>query len=250
MSNIQAFGNTAKGLAKNPLGIIALFIVLIYGFAALTLGFNSSLQPEERLPLVWFLVIFPIIVLATFAWLVSCHHEKLYSPDDYKSDDGFLRGMESRTKHTKELQEQQHELKEKVREVFKSSAGFTSQENAQGLLKKVTEEIDKATTISVDARKFLDNEAALFVFPTAAFETLGELTNEIYFKLRPKVGAYEYGYTWLLRKKDSGEVIKNIRMITGARRGKPLTDSRSLADVGITPGMTLCVESPIFGYQY
>lgn len=248
MSNIQTFGNTAKGLAKNPLGIIALFIVLIYGFAALTLGFNSSLQPAERMPLVWFLVIFPIIVLITFGWLVSCHHEKLYSPDDYKSDDGFLRGMESRAKHTKELQSQQYELKEKVREAFKSSFGFTSQENAQGLLEKVTQEIDRATTISVDARKFLDDEAALFIFPIAAFETLGDLTNEVYFKLTPKVKAFEYGYSWLLRKKDSGEIIKNTRMITGAQRGKPLSDSRSLLELGITPGMTLCVESPMYGY--
>lgn len=247
--DIRTFGNAAKGLAKNPLGIIALFIILIYGFAALTLGLNNSPQPSERLPLVWFLVIFPLIVLGTFGWLVSCHHEKLYAPDDYKSDDGFLRGMESRTKHTKELQVQQHELKEKVRQAFKSSFEFTSQENAQGLLEKVTEEIDKATTISVDARKFLDNDAALFVFPTAAFETLGDLTNEIYFKLRHKVQAFEYGYSWQLREKNSGEIIKNTRMITGARRGKPLTDSRSLAEVGITPGMTLCVESPLFAYQ-
>jgi hypothetical protein len=48
MSDVPSFGNTAKGLARNPLGIIALFIVLIYGFAALTLGFNSKLEASER----------------------------------------------------------------------------------------------------------------------------------------------------------------------------------------------------------
>ncbi|HZZ68851.1 MAG TPA: hypothetical protein VFE18_11830, partial [Phenylobacterium sp.] len=32
---VENFGETAKGLARNPLGIIALFIVLVYAMAAL-----------------------------------------------------------------------------------------------------------------------------------------------------------------------------------------------------------------------
>ncbi len=57
MSTLKEFGDTAKALAKNPLGIIALFIVLIYGFAALVVGASSQLGPEERYPIVWFLII-------------------------------------------------------------------------------------------------------------------------------------------------------------------------------------------------
>jgi len=48
MNSIKEFGNTAKGLARNSLGIIALFIALIYGFAALVLGKASHLEPTER----------------------------------------------------------------------------------------------------------------------------------------------------------------------------------------------------------
>ena len=66
---IQDFGSIAKGLARNPLGIIALFIVLVYGFAALVTTFNSSFTPAERLPLIYFLVIFPVLVLGVFTWL-------------------------------------------------------------------------------------------------------------------------------------------------------------------------------------
>lgn len=93
MSELGTFSKTAKGLARNPLGIIALFIVLIYGFAALTLGINSTLLPEERLPLVWFLVLFPTVVLFTFAWLVINHHEKLYAPSDYRDDTAFMKTL-------------------------------------------------------------------------------------------------------------------------------------------------------------
>jgi hypothetical protein len=250
MSDIGSFGSTARGLAKNPLGIIALFIVLIYGFAALTLGFSGSVQPAERIPLVWFLVIFPLIVLATFGWLVSSHHEKLYSPDDFKSDDGFLRGMESRAKHTRELQQMQKVMKDKVRETVNSSPEFAEHESLQSLVEKINKEIDKATTISVDARKFLDDDTALYVFPVAAFESLGDLTNEVYYKLRSKVQAFEYGHSWMLRNRETGDVVKTMRMIKNAKIGKPFADSRSLEDVGVHPGTTLCVESPRFGNSH
>lgn len=91
MSNsLKEFGETAKGLARNPLGIIALFIVLIYGFAALVVGFSGQLQASERIPIVWFLVVFPVIVLAVFAWLVSKHHRKLYAPSDFKDETHFI----------------------------------------------------------------------------------------------------------------------------------------------------------------
>jgi hypothetical protein len=77
------FGETAKGLSQNPLGIIALFIVLVYGFASLVVGFGKGLDAASRTPLVWFMVLFPTLVLIVFAWLVSRHYEKLYSPRDY-----------------------------------------------------------------------------------------------------------------------------------------------------------------------
>jgi len=77
----------AKGLARNPLGIIALFVALVYGFATLLLGVSDQrLTAAERLPLVWFVVLFPLVVLGVFFRLVTNHHGKLYSPRDYRGD--------------------------------------------------------------------------------------------------------------------------------------------------------------------
>lgn len=90
---IKEFGNTAQGLAKNPLGIIALFIVLIYGFACLVVGASDNLVPEERQPIIWFMVGFPLIVLFVFGWLVRNHHKKLYAPSDFKDESHFLKPM-------------------------------------------------------------------------------------------------------------------------------------------------------------
>jgi hypothetical protein len=89
--DLKRFGDTAKGLAKNPLGIIALFIVLVYGFAALVTTFSASLSVPERLPLIWFLVLFPVLVLAVFSWLVSRHGGKLYAPADYRDEENYVR---------------------------------------------------------------------------------------------------------------------------------------------------------------
>lgn len=83
-----------KDLVRNPLGIVALFISLIYAFASLLLGATVvSLTAEERYPLIIFIILFPVVVLGVFYRLVSSHHGKLYAPGDYKDDQSFLRTL-------------------------------------------------------------------------------------------------------------------------------------------------------------
>jgi len=89
---IGGFARTAKSLARNPLGIVALFILLVYGIAGLVLGISASLLTgSERLPLIWFLVLFPVVVLGAFFRLVTHHHWKLYGPGDFAKEESFLR---------------------------------------------------------------------------------------------------------------------------------------------------------------
>ena len=89
--SITSFAKSAKDLSRNPLGIIALFIVMVYGFACLLFGFSAeNLQSNEKAPLIWFVVLFPVLVLILFGWLVSRHHNKLYAPSDYRDDKSFL----------------------------------------------------------------------------------------------------------------------------------------------------------------
>jgi hypothetical protein len=69
-----------KNLApRNPLSIIALSISLIYGISAILLGASvKDLQPHNQDRLVWFIILFPVAILAGFLWLVIGHHRKLY----------------------------------------------------------------------------------------------------------------------------------------------------------------------------
>lgn len=85
------FGTTAQALSRNPLGILALFIVLVYGFASLVAAFAASFTMDERRPLIYFLVSFPVLVLGVFAWLVSRHSGKLFGPSDFKDEENYVK---------------------------------------------------------------------------------------------------------------------------------------------------------------
>ena len=89
-TELKGFADSAKGFTKSPLGIIALFIVLVYGFATLAVSFGSNLA-EHVTPLIYFLVFFPVVVFIGFLWLVSKHHDKIYGPSDFKNEENFLK---------------------------------------------------------------------------------------------------------------------------------------------------------------
>jgi len=89
-TDIKNFAESAKGFTKSPLGIIALFIVLVYGFATLAVTFGNNLS-DHVTPLIYFLVTFPVIVFIGFLWLVSKHHDKIYGPSDFKDEENFLK---------------------------------------------------------------------------------------------------------------------------------------------------------------
>lgn len=88
----EGFAKSALGFTKSPLGIIALFIVLVYGFASLVVGFGKNLSGHIA-PLIYFMVLFPVLVFAGFLWLVAKHHRKLYGPGDFRDEDNFLKAQ-------------------------------------------------------------------------------------------------------------------------------------------------------------
>ena len=97
---------SATRLSRNPLGIIALFILLIYGFATLLFGFVGDIFTEaQKWWFVIFLVIFPVLVLFVFAYLVINHHQKLYAPGDYRDEKNFFGNISPKEQEEKFEQE-------------------------------------------------------------------------------------------------------------------------------------------------
>lgn len=93
-NSIGTFLREARGFSQNPLGIIALFITFIYALACAVLGASGSgITIEQKWPIIYFVVIFPVCVLIAFLFLVVKHHSKLYAPSDYRTDESFLQAM-------------------------------------------------------------------------------------------------------------------------------------------------------------
>lgn len=81
---------------NNPIGVIGVFLVLTEAIAS-TVIVNSKLNDIQNTILVIFIVLFPCLVLGIFYLLVTKHHEKLYSPSDYKDERNFVNTYNSNT---------------------------------------------------------------------------------------------------------------------------------------------------------
>lgn len=162
MSNpFREFGESAKELSRNPLGIIALFIVLVYGFACLLFGFSAKdLSANERMPLIWFTPIFPILVLILFAWLVAKHHDKLYSPRDYRTDEAFLKTFQQ--KH-QDKSSKSEESERDIKDLMDYGKEFT-----------IITEQEKRIEADLKTKKldFSDNTARVLIHHLAACQVL------------------------------------------------------------------------------
>lgn len=147
---LNDFISGAKGLTRNPLGIIALFVSLIYGFACLVLSTSiSNLHAEsERLPLIWFIILFPLVILGGFIFLVVKHHEKLYAPSDFRGDDSFIQTIDRSKIKEKKLEEVK---------TLESAADDNISEEKNTATEKPTEEIKNNDTTQ-DPKIPIENE--------------------------------------------------------------------------------------------
>jgi hypothetical protein len=163
---LEQFGNAASRLSRNPLGIIALFIVLVYGIAGLVLGTaKDSLTADHKTILIWFLVVFPVVVLILFAWLVSKHHEKLYAPSDYREDESFLRSLPPAA--------QRQRLQAEVQEI-ESGRAVTQPEESQQVVAEPAGELSARVVLSEElAIRAIEREYGASVSRQAGLAGLG-----------------------------------------------------------------------------
>lgn len=78
------------GHIKNPLTVIAMFAAIAEVSSAVALPMvKESVQGVY----VWFLMLFPCLLVSLFFWTLWKKHTVLYAPSDYQSDDSFLAGF-------------------------------------------------------------------------------------------------------------------------------------------------------------
>lgn len=138
---VTDFMDKANGLTRNPLGIIALFVSLIYGFACLVLStsLNNLHGQEERLPLIWFIIIFPLVILIAFILLVIYHHKKLYAPSDYKDEKNFVNTFVG----SKEVPSDLEKVKAQIKSLIPSITGKDSEHLIINKIEQISDEVEK-----------------------------------------------------------------------------------------------------------
>lgn len=229
------------GIVKNPLSVIAIFagVAEISGTSVL-----PFISPENQYLYIWFLMLFPSALVVLFFLTLNWNHKALYAPSDYKSDESFLEGVNRSSPRRTEIALMEKIIESKVEEGLSSAEGVQDLKSKSALAKRITTSIKNSAFLTIDASPLTGNEENVFDLPYVAFSSLGQLTNEIYFLIEDHVKPFEYGYSWVLRNPNNHEVIKNARMITGAKRGTSCPDNRSLKEVGIMPGMTIQITKP------
>lgn len=85
-----SMARTAAVLSRNPLGLLALCLVIGEAIACTFLLHPAGLQAGERALLCGFVVAYPLCVVAAIYRLVSRHHTKLYAPADFRDERCFL----------------------------------------------------------------------------------------------------------------------------------------------------------------
>lgn len=246
MDTLSAFGKTARGLARNPLGIIALFIVLIYGFASLVVGFSDRLVGTEKLPLIWFLVIFPCLVLAVFGWLVSRHHTKLYAPSDYRGDESFIQASQESYQAAISLGAATakwaaegapaEEIEKITRRAAENIARVTApRTRREGIIKKVLW-VDDRPENNVFERQALESFGIRFVLSTSTEEALSEVQQEGFDAIISDMGRppdQRAGYTLLKALRDQGNRVPFI-IYAGSRAPEHIAEARQRGAQGTT----------------
>ncbi|MBF0565671.1 MAG: response regulator [Nitrospirae bacterium] len=209
MSLAKDFGETAKELSRNPLGIIALFIVLIYGFASLVVGASDKLIAGERVPLIWFLVISPFIVLGVFRELVIKHHTKLYGPSDYKDDDSFIRTAYLLGAASAKLTTESDPTKEVERatKAVKNIVKATIAESVQHKSPKTVLWVDDRPSNNVFERQALESLGINFVLSTSTEDAIKKVEEQSFSAIISDMGRppdSRAGYTLLEALRSTG----------------------------------------------
>jgi hypothetical protein len=180
---------------------------------------------------------------------ISCHHEKLYAPRDFQTDDAFLTARSAARPLLAELDKK---IEEKVTSVLTAQdlirsieKGGHTREALKAAADRITNEIRSSSFVTIDARDFMEDREAVLEYPVSAFASVNELLNQVYNNaVCERVGPYEYGESWVLRNETSGTVFRTLRMIKDLPARRIFTDRRTLAEAGIVAGTRWVVERP------
>lgn len=102
------------GTIKNPLTIIAIFAAIAEISGTVVLPFISE---SNQGTYIWFLMVFPFVLVTAFFLTLNFNHKVLYAPSDYRNEDNFIKSL---TKAT--FAEKARKIKQDIEDIEESSS--------------------------------------------------------------------------------------------------------------------------------
>lgn len=189
------------GPIKNPLTIIAIFAAIAEISGTVVLPF---IAPVYQATYVWFLIIFPILLIILFFLTLNFNHKVLYAPSDYQNEDNFLRSLPKATFAEKVLK-----IEAEIAEEETAIQDFPKPENAP----EITVDASKSTTH--DPRNFYQNfirrsaQASYMIAEDLIFRKLSkEFSGEIQREVKLSSQTNQYIFDGIVREKGVTTVIE------------------------------------------
>src|ERR1051326_8937361 len=112
------------GTIRNPLTIIAIFAAIAEISGTMVLPFVAEANQGTY---IWFLMIFPILLVVLFFATLNFNHRVLYAPSDFKNEDNFFKAIRNATpaEAAEKIQEEVEEIEAQSPESVKSAQTFS-----------------------------------------------------------------------------------------------------------------------------
>jgi hypothetical protein len=89
----SGFFSTASAMSRSPLGFLGLCLVLVYAVAGIAFA-AAKLDAYLQEILVWFIVLYPVLVLFTFVVLITKYRDQMIWPTDFQNSADFIKFMQ------------------------------------------------------------------------------------------------------------------------------------------------------------
>jgi len=167
---------------SNPLTIIAVFAALaeVAGTAALV-----GVEKEVQVIFVWFVMLFPTLLVALFFVTLNFNHYVLYAPSDYDNDTNFLEAIKGRKElngNFVNLEEEVNRLSDTLQEALKKQKGGICHESIESFNSVINQEL-AIVRERVERTKESAEELSFYALPRS--ELQAKILSFIYTEKKP-----------------------------------------------------------------
>ena len=180
------------GTIKNPLTIIAIFAAIAEISGTVVLPFISE---SNQGTYIWFLMVFPFVLVAAFFLTLNFNHKVLYAPSDYKNEENFIKSLPTAT-----FVEKVRKIEQEIEDIEENSS---PDEAGPGGSEKDGVSYKNLVRRSVQASYMLAEE---LIFTKLQREFSAEIKREV--KALPGDRGRGYIYDGVVSEKDSTTIIE------------------------------------------